>query len=60
VWGKFAKTSSKIEFLKMEVNKEITLKMIEFNDHNAKCQLQFAQLFVGVMRQGNRNNHSMS
>jgi hypothetical protein len=44
----------------MEVNKEIALKMIEFDDHNAKCQLRLAQLFVGLMQQGNGNNHSTS
>jgi len=59
-WKNLWKHLQKIELLKMEVNKEIVLKMIELDDHNAKCQLQFAQLFVGVMRQGNDNNHSTS
>jgi hypothetical protein len=52
--------SSKIELLKMETNKEIALKMIELDDHNAKFQLQFAQLFAKIMRQGNDNNPSTS
>ncbi len=52
--------SSKIELLKMETNKEITLKMIELDDHNAKRQLQFAQLFAKIMRQGHGNNSSTS
>jgi hypothetical protein len=42
-------TSSKIELLKMETNKEITLKMIELDDDNTKCQLQFAQHFAKIM-----------
>ncbi len=53
-------TSSKIELLKMETNKEITLKMIELDDDNTKCQLQFAQHFAKIMWQGNGNNPSTS
>jgi len=55
-----AEASSKIELSKMETNKEIALNMIELDDHNAKCQLQFAQLFAKIMRQGNANNLSTS
>jgi hypothetical protein len=58
--GKFAKTFSKIELLKMEPDKEIALKMIEHDDYNVKRQLQLAQLFVKVMQQGNGNNPSTS
>jgi hypothetical protein len=54
------KTSSKIELLKMEANKEITFKMVEHDDYNVECQLQLAQLFVKVMQQGNGNNPSTS
>ncbi len=59
-WENLWKHLQKIELLKMEVNEEIVLKMIKLDNHNAKCQLQCAQLFVGVMRQGNGNIHSTS
>jgi hypothetical protein len=34
----------------MEINKEIILKMIEFDDCNVKCELQLIQLFAKVMQ----------
>ncbi len=37
--GKFVKTFSKIELLKMEANKEIALKMVEHDDYNVERQL---------------------
>jgi len=58
--GKLAKTSSKIEFLKMEANKEIALKMVEHDDYNVEHQLHLAKLFVKVIQQGNGNNPTTS
>jgi hypothetical protein len=34
---KIVKTFSKIKLLKMEINKEIILKMIKLDDNNVKC-----------------------